>query len=735
MTTVSPEASAESLPRIPDLEISIRLDGTSLLFEVHAPDPSEALNRVRLHSKPLPKTPEKLLHHLFKDIEGLSSNTEEDRREAKNTLTIKALEIWEIFPRELQDILWRRRRRSLTLWIQSDEPYIPWEIAKLQSRDRGRIIPGPFLCEAFAVTRWLHGMPPKTRLPMARMALVVPHDSTLPNAAQERTAIRTLAERHGRHVQEIEAKAQPVREALATGTFDAWHFAGHGVIAGDHPDRASIRLDDYTKLSAEDLRGETANLGLAEPLVFFNGCTTGQSGFALTGLGGWPHRFLQANAGAFIGTYWSITDGKAGELAETVYKNLFKGLPIGEAFRLARRDLHKKYPGDPTWLAYTVFAHPLASCKDLEPPRPPAERKPEQITIPVRTWRKEVDPPGALLRAQYGVVPFHRREKEISDLQDWCHDSSTVKVRLYTGPGGMGKTRLALEAALKMRAEGWWAGFATNEAIQSPEKTWKALNRSEGKLLLIVDYAETNRPFLIPILREMHRLERGPVRLLLLARAALDWWEQLKSERDGVGDLVSGPATSRYSLQPLADTVEARADSYGVAAQAFSEHLTQPLPAGRPDDLDAKHFERALLLHMSALIDVEGKEKAKGEDGILDRILSREKNFWQTRAGDQGIEPKIVPGVGRALAAITLGGGVQGESEAIEVLRGLQFFTDQPAAVLTSVARLLHECYPGERWIEPIQPDLLGEHLVQRELEQGADELLDLVLGPRSGGV
>ena len=85
----------------------------------------------------------------------------------------------------------------------------------------------------------------------------------------------------------------------------------------------------------------------------------------------------------------------------------------------------------------------------------------------------------------------------------------------------------------------------------------------------------------------------------------------------------------------------------------------------------------------------------------------------------------------RDLAGV--GGGVQGESEAIEVLRGLQFFTDQPAAVLTSVARLLHECYPGERWIEPIQPDLLGEHLVQRELEQGADELLDLVLGPRNG--
>jgi hypothetical protein len=41
---------------------------------------------------------------------------------------------------------------------------------------------------------------------------------------------------------------------------------------------------------------------------------------------------------------------------------------------------------------------------------------------------------------------------------------------------------------------------------------------------------------------------------------------------------------------------------------------------------------------------------------------------------------------------------------------------------------MLHELYPGERWIEPILPDLLGEHLCQEELEQDPDALLGLVL-------
>lgn len=361
----SPAPRAGPGPRAPDLEISIRLAGGYLEFEVHAADPAEGIHRIRFHSVPLAQAPEKPLNYLFDDIKDLRSNTGEDRLEAENTLVNKGLEIWDIFPEELQEILWHRRRRPLTVWIQSDEPYIPWELAKLQGRRGDRIVSGPFLCEAFAVTRWLHGIPPKTHLPLSRMALVVPEDSKLPNAQDEAAAIRTLAERNGRQVSDIEPKAAPVREALAAAIFDGWHFTGHGSVSGAHPDRASIHLDGSTQLSAEDLRNEAANLGRAAPLVFFNGCTTGRRGFALTGLGGWPQRFLEAGAGAFLGTYWEVRDRKAGELAATVYKGLFRGLPIGRAVRWARRALHRKYPGDATWLAYTIFAHPLASCGGL----------------------------------------------------------------------------------------------------------------------------------------------------------------------------------------------------------------------------------------------------------------------------------------------------------------------------------------------------------------------------------
>jgi len=737
MSKVSLETSAEPRSRTLDLEIFIRLEGSGALsFEVHAPDPDAGINPAPMRTEPLPVAPEKYLRYLFKDIENLPLDTDEAREIAEQRLASKGLIIWKLFPRELQELLWKRRRQALSLLIQSDEPYIPWEIAKLQGQDRnGTTVVGRFLCEAFAVTQWVRGKLHQTRLPLRNLALVVPETSQLKGAAIEKEEIQDLAKRHGRRVTEIKPTTfSMVRQAMISGTYDGWHFAGHGAAVGDDANRWAIELDSLSHFSPEDLLGEAEKLGLANPFVFLNGCTTGKSGFTLTGPGGWSRSFLDAKAGAFIGTYWEIADSKSREMARAVYEGLFKGKTIGEAVRQARLQLHKKYKGDPTWLAYTVFAHPLASCTGVpkETARDePADRKPSQLTVPVLPWRQGIDSPGALLRAQYGVVPFHRRDKELGDLQEWCRDPSPVKVRLYTGPGGMGKTRLALEAALKMKDEGWWTGFVTNDAIKFPEKTWKSLNRPEGKLLLIVDYAETNRPFLIPVLREMYGLKRGPVRLILLARAALDWWEQLKGERDGVGELVSGPATSRYSLQPLADSVDARAYSYGIAANAFSECLQTP-PAEAPDDLKADYFQRVLLLHMKALVDMEGKEKAKGEDHILDRILDRERKFWETRTADHGIPRDVATGIGRAMAVITLGGGVQGETEAREAIRGLKFFADQPASVLTAVARLLHECYPGELWIEPLQPDLLGEHLAQRELEQGADELFDLVLGPRT---
>ena len=160
----------------------------------------------------------------------------------------------------------------------------------------------------------------------------------------------------------IPATFLDVREALASGMYDGWHFSGHGGFRGSDPNRSAIYLENQETLAPEDLSGLVSNLGKTKPVVFFNACQIGRSAMSLTDIGGWARQFLHAGAGAFIGAYWSIYDQSAYDFAQVLYSWLLRGTSIGRAVQKARTAI--KPAGDPTWLAYTVFADPLATVRE-----------------------------------------------------------------------------------------------------------------------------------------------------------------------------------------------------------------------------------------------------------------------------------------------------------------------------------------------------------------------------------
>ena len=158
----------------------------------------------------------------------------------------------------------------------------------------------------------------------------------------------------------IPANFLDLHSALASGAYDGWHFSGHGSYRDEpNPERSALILEGGDRLTPEDLGGRVANLGKARPLVFLNACQVGQSQMTLTGIGGWASRFLRAGAGGFIGAYWSVYDQPAFDFARAFYGHLLAGVPIGRAAREARQAARAS--GDPTWLAYTVFADALAT--------------------------------------------------------------------------------------------------------------------------------------------------------------------------------------------------------------------------------------------------------------------------------------------------------------------------------------------------------------------------------------
>jgi CHAT domain-containing protein len=97
------------------------------------------------------------------------------------------------------------------------------------------------------------------------------------------------------------------------------------------------------------------------PLIFINTCNSGPTGVSLTLLGGWPSQFIQARAGAFIGTMWEIDDLLAVKFAKSFYTKLIRDkYNIAVAFRSARDDIREAMPHNSSWLAYVLYADPYA---------------------------------------------------------------------------------------------------------------------------------------------------------------------------------------------------------------------------------------------------------------------------------------------------------------------------------------------------------------------------------------
>lgn len=709
----------------PDLELRIELDRAGPLpvleFELHNDDGELGIRRRRFEDRVLADDPTHLLKTFFD-----RAQTHDEEEGLHAFLDFGSYLAALLLPDALRETLESLVAPVRTLQIQTEDPWIPWELIRLtEAAPDGRRRPGPFLCEAFDLSRWLGERPQPLLFSLDKVALVAPRDSELDVDAEVRF-IEALATSN-RRVERIPAIPGPVRQACASGSYDAVHFSGHGR-AVHLADRAEIRLEGMTVFSPLNLYGDARRLGDRRPLVFLNGCHTGRAGFSLTGLGGWAEHLLAIGCGAFVGTHWAVQTESAGAFAEHFYGGLTNGLAMGRAFREARSSIRSDT--DPSWLAYTLYAHPLARIEarastvffvsDLG-----GAGKKEILELPEP---KELrSNPSAILQAEYQVVPFHGRDRELIDLYEWCSDGEPVAVRLYTGAGGMGKTRLALEIARHLRDERWQAGFLPDDDARgvADGPPWEKLTRSGRPALVIMDYAESRRPLLVSLLHRMKDHQGLPIRLLLLARGEVGWWTRLKAEGRGVGDFLQGPCTRVHALAPLAPSLVEKERTYGIAARAFTERLGRPVPMASPENLEALFYDRVLLIHMSALVKMEGLATST-EEGILDYMLLRERRFWERRVADWNLPPTVVPGLGRALALITMVGGADGESAAVTHLRRLRFFQDREHDVLVSVVRLLRECYPGRLWIEPLQPDTLGMHLFHHELEDGADELLEI---------
>ena len=371
----------------------------------------------------------------------------------------------------------------------------------------------------------------------------------------------------------------------------------------------------------------------------------------------------------------------------------------------------------------------LTQLADLITPTLPLERA--RLRPPPGSWLS----PYELLWPRFGVVPFDDRAGRLDELAAWCDDTERISVQIITGSGGMGKTRLALELCRRMGTQGWLAGMYRANGQASVD----ALIVTRAPRLVVLDYAD-DQPVrstqLLDRLAEHMPLRAHRIRVLLLVRRNSPTGDArrlfatgqtqssfLFNQRGAIALSNDSDGHTQGERFALPD----RQRLFRSAVEAFSRRLGVSDTNIDEPPLEQETYASPLFVAAAAVLAVDpgpGVVTAPtSSDDLLDRILEREqaKHWHGCPEADPDLQQRIV-----ALATL-LGADSEDEMAAhLEAIPGL--------ANRVQIALWLHRLYRGQRWANPLEPDLLGERLVTTQL---TDRMIEQAFnaGARASGV
>lgn len=338
----------------------------------------------------------------------------------------------------------------------------------------------------------------------------------------------------------------------------------------------------------------------------------------------------------------------------------------------------------------------------------------EPALVPVP---RSVRSPARLLRARAGVVPYTGRQALRDSLNRWCHSDEPLLAHVVGGSGGSGKTRLGTQLCVDLRDLNWLCGLLISTTDQGGLDT---LVEAPTARLVVVDYAETRGEQLAYLLPSLARqaTEDHPVRVVLLVRAAPrrgdDWTESLQGYSDALDSLVDDMEVVVLDDRSLSLRREDREDLFSAATDAFAARLPEAPPAPETPDLSQSLYTNPLLVVVAAYLALHTPDALPtSRQGLLEELVRHEDRYWRRTSeslqADETLRRRVV-----ALATLA---GATSEAEAVELLRLVPDLADSTVERRSQLARWVAGLYPGSEWWNPLEPDLLGEHLVATTLQ------------------
>jgi tetratricopeptide (TPR) repeat protein len=336
--------------------------------------------------------------------------------------------------------------------------------------------------------------------------------------------------------------------------------------------------------------------------------------------------------------------------------------------------------------------------------------------------------PARLVRAHSGVIPYVDRSGLLANLGDWIDVTKPLATHVIEGRGGAGKTRLAVKLCEDVQESNWLCGFLARIANQ---QMLDALVQTPTPRLVVIDYAENRAEqveMLLPLLRA-HATPEAPVRVLLLVRAgpaqAANWTERLANKNDAVDAILDDGEVQALEDTPL--HTKDRESLFEAACDAVANRLALTDPPAPLPELERDVFANPLMIVSAAYLAAHGEEAPSTREELLDELLSHERRYWQESSAALDAD---LPLIERMVAIATLV-NTDTEERAAELLQLIPDFTDASAERRRRLARWVAEQYPGPRWWNPLEPDIVGEYLVARSSTEDSTAVSGVLLNAK----
>lgn len=389
------EMMAEKRPKKPlkVLQLEITRDDNRLKISAYEQSTGE-ISTVR-HYEEVPVSLKKIGERC-REIVGTLNNANRKGRITRDIL-VKLRELGQVFSDELFTLNVKNRVSEseadhLIMNLDDQLIHVPWELLHDGKQ---------FLCQRFNMGRLVKTRQAvsdsRTRLlarPLKMLVLADPKGD-LKGAYQEGKLIRDFMDRD-KDLVSVSLRSDNItpdfiREKIRN--FDLIHYAGHADYDPENPAESGWRLSDGI-IKAKEINKMAGNAAMPA-LIFSNACQSarteewGINEAFQDEIFGLANAFILAGVKHYIGTFWEILDEPSKTFALKFYKNLLKGMTMGEAVRLARLELIDKY-GEETivWASYLLYGDPTFNYMDQIRDVEIAEEKPQKA--PIR--KKETGP-------------------------------------------------------------------------------------------------------------------------------------------------------------------------------------------------------------------------------------------------------------------------------------------------------------------------------------------------------